>query len=70
MYLTLSQLNPSQRAELCQNYLCFHDNTEHFVSWEELAEADSLVSDEDLKREYGSTSFVPEDFSCATEIFD
>ena len=32
-------------------------------SWGELADADTLVSDEELEAEFGGTEFVPDDFS-------
>lgn len=58
-YLTFDELTSEQKYSLKQSYLCEHQES---VSYGELADADSLVSDEELRGEYGGTSFSPEDF--------
>ena len=58
-FLTFDELNAEQRSSLKQNYLV---STRDSVSWGELAAADSLVSDEELRKEYGDTIFSPDDF--------
>lgn len=54
--MSYNELNREQILALKQNYL--KDN----VSYNELAEADNLVSDEELEQEYKNVNFVEEDF--------
>ena len=64
--MKLKDLNDDQRMELKQAVLM--DRNEHLgegTSYEELANADDLVSDEVLEEEYGGTEFSPDDFSCS-----
>lgn len=58
--MTLEQLTPEEKLELKQNYL----TRDHDVSYGELADADELVTDQELEAEYGSTEFTKDDFFC------
>lgn len=58
--MTLDQLSPEEKLELKQNYLSRNED----VSYGELADADELVTDDQLRKEYGNTDFVPDDFFC------
>ena len=63
--MTLSDLNEEQRLELKQSHLTKKmDERGESPSYGELAEADSLVSDSELEKEYGGTEFSPDDFCC------
>ena len=53
------ELNRDQILALKQSYLV---RTQDSVSYNELAEADNLVSDEELEQEYKNVNFVEEDF--------
>lgn len=57
--MSYKELNRDQILALKQNYLV---RTQDNVSYNELAEADNLVSDEELEREYKNVNFVEEDF--------
>ena len=57
--MTYDELNRDQILALKQNYLV---RTQNNVSYNELAEADNLVSDEELEQEYKNVNFVEEDF--------
>ena len=57
--MRLADLTKDQKIELKQQMLIQSGN----VSWGELADADSLVSDVELEEEYAGTEFVLEDFS-------
>ena len=61
--MTFKELNRDQLTELKQAYLCGQGNP----SWEDLANADELVSDEAIEQEYGSTVFSSDDFMCSVE---
>lgn len=54
--MSYDELNRDQILALKQNYL------QENVSYNELAEADNLVSDEELEQEYKNVNFVEEDF--------
>ena len=54
--MSYEELNRDQILVLKQNYLKGN------VSYYELAEADNLVSDEELEQEYKNVNFVEEDF--------
>ena len=58
--MKLAQLTPEEKLELKQNYL----TRDHDVSYGELADADELVTDQELEAEYGSTEFTKDDFFC------
>lgn len=58
--MKLSELTPEQKLELKQNFLSRNND----VSYGELADADKLVSDQELEEEYGSTEFTADDFFC------
>ena len=57
--MSYKELNRDQILALKQNYLV---RTQDNVSYNELAEADNLVSDEELEQEYKNVDFVEEDF--------
>ena len=57
--MKLQDLNREQIIQLKQNLYCERNEN---ASYGELAEIDNLVSDEELKEEYGDTYFVDEDF--------
>lgn len=57
--MSYNELNRDQILALKQNYLV---RTKDNVSYNELAEADNLVSDEELEQEYKNVNFVEEDF--------
>lgn len=73
--MTVHELTPEQFAELKQAHLYVYAQddayAEHFQcdhhepSYWDLAHADELVPDKEIFEYYGSTSFVPEDFSCS-----
>ncbi len=61
--MTLKELNNDQRLQLKQDILTRRlDEKGESPSYAELADADSLVSDEELEAEFGGTEFVPDDF--------
>ena len=57
--MKLSELNKDQKLILKGNILA--EKSEN-VSFGELIEADTLVSDEELEERFGGTHFVTEDF--------
>lgn len=69
--MTFEELNEDQRLELKQHILTErNDKRGEGTSYEELANADDLVSDEDLKDWYGDVEFSNDDFACsATPVF-
>lgn len=64
-YKTLQELNADQITELKQSYLCNVKYENAGVSWGMLANAGSIVSDDELEEEYGSTCFTDDDFFCS-----
>lgn len=63
--MRLKDLNDDQRMELKQAILTQrYDARGESPSYGELADADDLVSDEDLEDWYGGTEFSSDDFSC------
>jgi hypothetical protein len=60
--MKVQELNREQLIELKQSFLC---NKQESVSWGELADADDIVSDEELFEEYGHIEFTDEDFFCS-----
>ena len=57
--MSYKELNRDQILALKQSYLV---RTRDNISYNELAEADNLVSDEELEQEYKNVNFVEEDF--------
>lgn len=55
--MSYEELNKNQILALKQNYLV---RTQDNISYSELAEADNLVSDEELEQEYKNVNFVEE----------
>jgi hypothetical protein len=63
-YLSFDDLSRDQIIELKQRVLCdMYDKDGESPSWGDLADADELVSDEEVRNEYGGTRFSPEDFT-------
>lgn len=61
--MKLKDLNDDQRLQLKQDLLSRRmDEKGESPSYGELADADTLVSDEELEAEFGDTEFVPDDF--------
>ncbi len=62
--MTLKELNSEQRLQLKQDILTRRmDEKGESPSYGELADADRLVSDQELEAEFGNTEFVPDDFT-------
>ena len=63
--MNVHELNADQMHELKGNYID-EKNQERCVgtSYGELADADELVSDEEIFAEYGDINFSPDDFGC------
>ena len=62
--MKLKDLNDDQRMQLKQELLRRRlEEKGEGVSYDELADADTLVSDAELEAEFGGTEFVPDDFS-------
>lgn len=59
--MRIDELKENELTVLKQHYLT---TTRGNVSWQELTDADDLVSMEDLENFYGDTEFVEEDFVC------
>ena len=61
--MKLKDLNEDQRLQLKQDLLSRRmDEKGESPSYGELADADRLISDEELEAEFGDTEFVPDDF--------
>lgn len=69
--MTVYELSANQLSELKQNYLCEHlvETEDRTPSWDELACADSIVSDETIYEESANTDFVEDDF-CSQEEYN
>ena len=62
--MKLKDLNDDQRLQLKQDLLSRRmDEKGESPSYGELADADRLISDEELEAEFGNTEFVPDDFT-------
>ena len=62
--MKLKELNSEQRLQLKQDILTRRmDEKGESPSYGELADADRLITDEELEAEFGNTEFVPDDFS-------
>lgn len=57
--MTIKNLNKEQVYQLKQRILC--EKIEN-ITYGELANADSLISDLEVEEEFGGVTFVPEDF--------
>ena len=61
--MKLKDLNDDQRLQLKQELLRRRlEEKGEGISYDELADADTLVTDEELETEFGDTEFVPDDF--------
>ena len=62
--MKLKDLNDDQRLQLKQELLRRRlEEKGEGISYGELADVDTLVTDEELEAEFGDTEFVPDDFS-------
>lgn len=62
--MNISQLNKEQIANLKQTYLMQHnEEVGEETSYEELANADNLISDEIIYEAYAGYNFSEDDFS-------
>lgn len=65
--MTFAELNRDQRIQLKQQILVGrNEDRGEGTSYGELADADELVSDEDLEAWYAGTEFSPDDFTTIT----
>lgn len=65
--MRLDDLNESQKLELKQHVLTArNDGRGEGTSYDELARADELVSDDDLRDFYEGTEFSEDDFTCSS----
>lgn len=62
--MTLKDLNKNQVHQLKERILL---EKNEYVSYGELANADSLISDLEVKERFGGINFVPDDFSVEAE---
>ena len=61
--MKLKDLNDDQRLQLKQELLRRRlEEKGEGISYGELADVDTLVTDEELEAEFGDTEFVPDDF--------
>lgn len=61
--MSVEELNRDQLVQLKQNMLMERMDAEGKTpSWGELAEVDSLITDEEVQQEYAGTDFVTDDF--------
>lgn len=61
--MTVQELNRDQLIQLKQQMLMERMDAEgDSPSWGELADADSLISDEDVQSQFSGTIFTPDDF--------
>lgn len=61
--MTVQELNRDQLVQLKQGMLIERMDAEgDWPSWGEMADADSLISDEDVQREFAGTVFTTGDF--------
>jgi hypothetical protein len=64
--MNVRELNRDQLSELKQRFLFAEadEGLREWPSWGELANADALVTDEQVYEAWDGTEFVEEDFSC------
>lgn len=61
--MSISELTQEQKITMKQNLLMErYDERGETPSWGELADADTLVTDEEIEAEYGAVDFVEGDF--------
>ena len=61
----VSELNKDQLTELKQSYLMQHnEEVGEGTSYDELARADIIISDEMIYEAYSGINFTEDDFSC------
>ena len=61
--MTVEELNRDQLIQLKQEMLMERMDAEgDYPSWGELADADSLISDEDVQSQFAGTIFTTDDF--------
>ena len=67
--MKVQDLTRDQLVQVKQNWLVWLAN-EGLIedpSWDDLANADSIVSDDEIFAECEGVEFVPDDFACSTE---
>lgn len=57
--MTVYELTEDQMYELKQSYLCKRDEN---ISYDKLLDADIIISDEEIYREYENVEFSEDDF--------
>ena len=63
--MNVRELSRDQLVELKQAYLCETNNSVNYgTSYEELADADSLISDNEIITQYDGYDFSDDDFFC------
>ena len=66
--MKLKDLSKAQLRELKENFLVWsHPNLEN-LSYEDFLNVESVVSDEEMKKEYGDTTFSDDDFICSMDV--
>lgn len=68
--MSLWELTREQIIELKMNYMCNYllNKYDRTPSYGEMSEADKLISDDTIIREYGDYSFSNDDFCCSCEV--
>lgn len=62
--MSVYELNREQLIELKQNYICEQNELKGEPTyWSDMAEADDLVTDEEIYENYGGYSFTADDFA-------
>ena len=62
--MSVHELNREQMVELKQAYIC---ESAEGASWLDMANADVIVSDEEVAERYAGTDFCDDDFFCTME---
>ena len=69
--MTVYELNRDQRVELKQNYLeeylSHWADEDETISYDDLMDADELISDETIFEAYEGTIFTDDDFFCSAK---
>ena len=60
--MTTHELTREQLVAVKRDYICFVRNAGRGTTWSELADADSVVSDDEVHRHYAGAQFTPADF--------
>ena len=70
--MTVKQLNRDMLVELKERYLMekLDEKENRTPSWGELADADEIVSDDTIYKEYEGYDFCVDDFFCSAGQYD